>query len=310
MAGMSRIGAAASAVLLLLSFGAPSAVAQEAGEAAAAEAPVPMRDPNAVVARVGDYEITESDVELAAETFAGELANVPEDQRRSVMIDAVVNLQLMAQAAQKQGLDQTEEFARRVEFLRLQALRNAFIQEAVLEPMTDEDVQAGYQTLVVDTHNPQPTIRARHILVETKEEAEGIIEELNGGAVFEELATRSKDPNGQSGGDLGFFPRGQMVKQFEDVAFALQPGEVTKEPVQTQFGWHVIKVEETGVTEPPTFEQVEQELRSYLMRQRFETVIGELREESTVEIIAAPAMGAGGEEQPAAEEPASTENAQ
>ncbi len=312
MTFMSRIGAAASAVFLLLTVGAPFATAQDASEAPAAEAPAPMRDPKAVVARVGDKEVTEGDIELAREAFAAELSQVAPDQQRSVTIDAYINLELMAQAARDAGLDQTEAFEQRLEFLKLQALRNLFIQENLLGALTDEEVQAGYQSLVVETHEPKPTIRARHILVETKEAAEKIIEELNGGAAFEELAKQSIDPSGQRGGDLGFFPRGQMVKPFEDAAFALQPGETVEEPVETQYGWHVIKVEEQGVTEPPPLMQIEAELRSYLNRQKFEMLIAGLRDEYTVEMIAAPEAeaSAGGEEEPAAEEPASTDNAQ
>lgn len=302
MSPFGRIGAVASAIALLLLTAAPLSLAQEAPAAAEAEAAAETaRDPDAVVARVGDSEITEQDIAFATEAFAAELANVPEALRRSVAIDAVVNLELMAQAARAEGLHETEDYLDRLEFLQLQTLRNLYAQKAILESLTDADLSEGYQTLIVDRHTPEPMIRARHILVDTEEQAKTIIEELDGGASFEELATQSKDPSGQRGGDLGLFGRGQMVKPFEDAAFALKPGEVTAEPVESRYGWHVIKVEDEQMSEPPALEEVEAELRNFLIRQKFETAIAELRDTYVVEIIAQEAAAEDGQEEPAAE---------
>ncbi len=288
MPPIMRLGAAASAVVLLLAAGALSAGAQETTESNAAQAAQTPREPNAVVARVGGETVTEEDLRFAREAFEGELTNVPEAERRSVIIDAFVNMQLLALAARDAGLDDTEEFAARIEFFKLQALRNAYVRNAIVDGLSEEDLQQGYQTLVVEQHTPQQQVHARHILLETEAAAEQVIEELQGGASFEELAKQSKDPSGQSGGDLGFFGKGQMVKPFEDAAFALQPGEITEEPVESEFGWHVIRVEETRMSEPPAFSEVEPQLRNYLVRQRFETVLTELRDKYAVEIVGAP----------------------
>jgi peptidyl-prolyl cis-trans isomerase C len=296
-----RIGAAASAIALILSAGTLAVRAQEAtGESQELVAqPAAEPDPDAIVARVGDATITERDVKFAHEAFQGELANVPDAQKRGVVIDAFINMLLLAQGAEDAGLDQTEDFAARLEFMKLQALRNAYVRDAIMNGLTDEEMQNGYQELVVDQHEPKEEVHARHILVEKKEDAEKIIEQLKAGASFEELAKQSKDPSGQNGGDLGFFSRGQMVKPFEDAAFALEPGEITEEPVESQFGWHVIKVEEKRMSEPPTFDQVEEQLRNYLLRQKFETVIADLRDKYPVEIV--------GQEEPAADAPAEDE---
>jgi peptidyl-prolyl cis-trans isomerase C len=285
-----RIGAAASAIVLLLAVGALAVRAQQATEPPEEQvaAPAPAPDPDAVVARVGDVTVTEQDVKFAGEAFEGELANVPDAQRRSVTIDAFVNMLLLAKAAEDAGLDKTEDFAAKLEFLTLQALRNLYVTEAIMGGITDADMQEGYQTLVVGQHAPQEQVRARHILVETKEAADKVIADLKGGAAFEELAKQSKDPSGQNGGDLGFFGKGQMVPPFEEAAFALEPGEITEEPVESQFGWHVIRVEEKRMSEPPSLSEVEPELRNYLLRQKFETVIAELRDKYTVEIVGAP----------------------
>jgi peptidyl-prolyl cis-trans isomerase C len=294
-----KIGAAAaSAVVLLAAAGIPAVRAQDATQPQA-ELTAAAPDPAAVVARVGDTAITEQDLSIAREAFEGELANVPEEQKRSVMIDAFVNMHLLAQAAEDAGIDETEAFAKRLDFMRLQALRNEYVSEAVIGSLTEDELKKSYQTLVVEQHTPQEEVHARHILVDTQEAAQKIIEDVKAGGSFEEIAKQSKDPSGQNGGDLGFFGKGQMVPEFEQAAFALEAGQMTQEPVQTQFGWHVIKVEEKRMSEPPAFEQVEPQLRNYLMRQKFETVITELREKYPVEIV-----GEAAPEEPAAEAPA------
>ena len=269
---------------------APAADAP-AAEAPAAAAPAePPRDPKTVVAKVGEMTVTEREVSLAAEAFANELTNIPEQQKRSVLVDAVVNMKLMGLGAQAAGLDKGDEYTDRVEFLKLQALRNMYVEHAIVKEVSDAQLQEAYKTLVVDKHTPEEQIHARHILVDTKEAAEKIIADLKGGGSFEELAKQSKDPSGQNGGDLGFFGHGQMVPPFEAAAFALEPGQVTQEPVQSEFGWHVIKVEEKRMSAPPGFDEVREELRNYVLRQKFEQVIAALREKYPIEILDPTAM--------------------
>jgi peptidyl-prolyl cis-trans isomerase C len=281
----ARFGAAASALALSLAAGAVAVHAQDATESSQMEAAALAVDPATVVARVGDKEITEQDVQFANEAFGNELANVPPDQTRKVTIEALINLELAAQAARDAGLDQTEKFAHRLDFLTTQALRNAFIATIIDEGVSDDAMQAGYEELVVTPFEPTEEIHARHILVENKEDAEAIIEQLQDGASFEELAKQSKDPTGENGGDLGFFSSGQMVKPFEEAAFALEPGEITEEPVETEFGWHVIKLEEKRMSEPPSLSDVEPQLRDFLMRRKLEDKLAELRAQMDVEII-------------------------
>jgi len=257
------------------------------GSAAAAD---PARDPNAVVAKVGDQTVTEREVSFAEEAFSSELSQVPDEQRRGILVDAVINLKLMAQGARDAGLEQSEEFKHRVEFLTLQTLRNSYVEDAVVSKLTDAELQAAYKTLVFDQHKPEQQVHARHILVDTKEAAEKVIADLKAGGSFEELAKQSKDPSGQNGGDLGFFGPGQMVGPFETAAFALEPGQFTQEPVQSEFGWHVIKVEEKRMSEPPSLDQVQDELRNYVLRQKFDQVITALRDKYVVEILDPTAM--------------------
>jgi peptidyl-prolyl cis-trans isomerase C len=288
---MSRILKALSALsaALLMSIALAGAVrAQDAAPAqpeAPAATPAAPVDPDTVLAKVGDTTITQREVDLAKDAFANELANVPQAQQRSVLVDAVVNMQLLAQAAHDQGLDSSSEFDAQLAFLKLQALRNAYVDKTIVGSLTDAELQQGYQDLVVKGFKPEPQVRARHILVDTKEEAEKIIGELDKGAKFEDLAKQSKDPSGQNGGDLGFFGKGQMVPEFEQAAFALEPGQYTKEPVKSQFGWHVIKVEEKRMSAPPAFTDVEGQLRNYLLRQKFDTTLTALRDKYPVQIL-------------------------
>jgi peptidyl-prolyl cis-trans isomerase C len=268
---------------------AEAAPAEDAGTVetpapeAAAEAETP-RNPDDIVARVGDQTITEREITVAAEQFSGELAQVPEAERRSVLIDAVVSVKLLAQAAREEGLDQTDEFKARLAFNAEQALRNEYIERNIVPSLTDEEVQQGYQDLVVSQHQPQEEVRARHILVATEDEAKAIIEQLKNGTSFEELATQSLDQTGQSGGDLGFFGRGQMVPQFEEVAFKLQKGEVG-EPFQTQLGWHVIRVDDRRQSAAPPFEAVKDRVVAALIHRKAQQIAGDLRGKAQIEYI-------------------------
>ena len=261
---------------------APPAVSQPATPPAQGE---PARNPNDVVAKVGDTVITEQDVTIARQEFASELGNVPQNEQRGLLIDALVNMEMLAQAARDAGLDKAPAFEERLEFFEAQALRNLYVEQNIVNAITPEDLQGGYERLVRSEHKPQEEVHARHILVDTKEEAEKVIADLKAGASFEELAKQSKDPSGQNGGDLGFFGRGQMVKPFEDAAFALEPGAITEQPVQSQFGWHVIRLEETRMSEPPALADVEDQLRNFLLREKFQATLAELRAKYDVEIV-------------------------
>jgi peptidyl-prolyl cis-trans isomerase C len=300
----TKTRAAVLAAALLVAAGGLAVHAQDnqAAQPAPAAQPESARNPTDVVARVGDRAITEQDIDTARREFASELGRIPPEQQHSVLVDAIVNMQLFAMAAHDAGFDQTPEFAARLQFLQQQALRDVYVEKEIVGSLTPEELQKSYQDLVVAKFKPEEQVRARHILVDSEDEAKKIIEQLNGGAKFEDLAKQSKDPSGQNGGDLGFFGRGQMVPEFEQAAFALEPGKFTETPVKSQFGWHVIKLEEKRMSTPPTFEEVQDELKNHLLRQKFDAAMTALRDKYKVEIVggqpaAEPQGGAG--EQPA-----------
>ena len=260
--------------------------AQEAApakpDAAAQAKPV---DPNAVVATVAGKPITEADLALAEGELSQQFAQLPAEQRRAAALSAAIEIRIMAAKAVADGLDKDADFQRRAAFLQERALHGEVVEKEVVGKITDEELRARYDKEIA----AQPAvneIHARHILVKTKEEAEGIIKELDGGAKFEDLANKhTTDPSGKtSGGDLGWFGPGQMVPEFEKAAMALEPGSYTKEPVQTQFGWHVIKVEDKRPKQPPAFDEVKDQVRSAVLRDKYFALVKELRAAAKVEI--------------------------
>ena len=240
---------------------------------------------NKVVATVDGGEIRESDVIFMAEDFVSELRRVPEGQRRNILLGALVDMKLMAQAAEKDGLTDSEAFKTRMAFLRLRALRDAYVAAKVAGAISDADVQARYKKDTADFEAAEE-IKASHILVEKEETAKEIVKALDGGADFAELAKeKSTGPSGPNGGDLGFFTKGRMVKEFEEAAFALQAGSHTAVPIKTQFGWHVIKVEERRFQEPPAFDQVKDRIRESLMREKYLEAVEALKKNAKIEVV-------------------------
>ncbi len=235
-----------------------------------------IENADALVAMVGDEPITEADLAFAAEDMAQDLSQMPPEERRAFLVRILIDMKVMSGAAREAGMDQTEIFAQRQKYLEERALRRAYFNEAIAGAVTEEAARAEYDAFV-QQFEPQDEVRASHILVETEEEANQIKAELDGGADFAELAKEhSIDPGAANGGDLGFFGQGMMVKPFEDAAFALaNPGDVSA-PVQSQFGWHIIKLEEKRQSAPPSFEQVAPQIQNQLLMRSFTEKVDEL----------------------------------
>lgn len=248
------------------------------------DAVVPEIDPDAVVASVDGVTITEADLGYAAEDLAEDLASVPPQAQRAYLTSVLIDMKLMANAARADELQNSEEFQRRADYLIERALRRAYFVELAEQAVTDETIAAAYDTYLAD-NPPGDEVRARHILVESEEEALALVDELNGGKDFAELAQeKSTGPTGPNGGDLGYFTQGQMVPVFEDAAFSLEVGQISA-PVQSQFGWHVIKLEDRRPETPPTLEQIEPQLRQQLLLEGFETTLAGLRDVADIQIL-------------------------
>jgi peptidyl-prolyl cis-trans isomerase C len=292
-----------ASVLLAFSLVALGPLAVVAQDTPAAEAPAaPEVTPDTVVATIGEESITEADIAFAAEDLQQELAQMPPEDRKPFLLTVLIDMKVMAKAARDAQMDQTDIFKRRLSYLEERALRRAYFSERIATGVTDEAVQAAYDAFVAG-FQPQDEVHARHILVATKEDADAIKAELATGKPFEVLAMeKSTDPSAaQNGGDLGFFARGQMVGPFEDAAFALtEPGQIS-EPVQSQFGWHVIRLEEKRQSAPPTLDQLRPQLQQQVMFQAFEDSVGMLKAGMAID-IPDPALAEGVKRQ--SEEPA------
>lgn len=286
----SRLMALAGLLMAGTMFGlaAPAALAQDNGAAApATEAPAEAPaapTPDMVVATLGDQTITEADIAFAAEDLQENLQQIPPEQRRAFLVSVLIDMKLMAKAARDAGMDQTELFKRRAQYLEESALRRAYFGEKIASSITEELLQAEYDAYVA-AFEPQVEVHARHILVATKEEADAIKAELDGGKPFEILAMeKTIDPSGkQNGGDLGFFGQGMMVPPFEQAAYLMEPGDIS-DPVETQFGWHIIKLEEKRMTSPQPLQQLMPQLGQQAMAKAFNDALTTLRAATPVDI--------------------------
>lgn len=255
----------------------------EAPAAPAAEAPAAPAA-TTVIATVGDKQITEGDLTLAAEDIGQQLQQVPPDQQRAFLLSVLIDMKVMAEAARQNGLDQSDAYKSRLTFLEDKALRREFFAEKIANAVTPDTVKAAYDKFVAE-FQPAEEVHARHILVATEEEAKQVKADLDGGKPFEvEAMEKTTDPSGKNnGGDLGFFQKGQMVPEFETAAFALQPGQVS-EPVQSQFGWHIIKLEEKRQSAPPPFEQMQSQLGQQAIYDAYDAAVSEYKSKLAVEI--------------------------
>lgn len=281
-ASLARIGLAAG----LVALSSLPLAAQESAPAAQPAAPAAAAvDPNAVVATVNGQPITEADITLAEGDLGAQFGRLPPEQRRAAALSSIIEIRLMAAQAVTEGLDKAPEFQRQMAFLTQRALHGELVDKDVAGKITDEEIRARYDKEIA-AQTPVNEVHARHILVKTKEEADAIIKKLDGGEDFQKLANENTtDPSGKtSGGDLGFFGPGQMVPEFEKAAFALEIGAYTKEPVQSQFGWHIIKVEDKRTQQPPAFGAVKEQVKSLVIREKYIELVKKIRDGAKVDV--------------------------
>lgn len=236
-----------------------------------------------VVAKVGSAEVRQSEIDLAIAGLDPQLANLPPEQKQVAALSAIIDVKLLAADASKEGLENDATFKQRVAFLTERELHNAYFKKHVVDAITPEEVKARYEKEIAAIE-PQEEVRARHILVKTEQEARDVIAALDGGKDFAELAKEKSTDAASEGGDLGYFSKGRMVPEFETVAFALEKGAYTKEPVKSQFGYHVILVEDKRTQAPPPIEQVEPQVRQLIMRDKYVALLDAAKGAATVEI--------------------------
>lgn len=238
-----------------------------------------------VLATVDGQPITDGDVTAAAATLGAQLAQLPEDARKRAVLDRLVDMRVIASNAVKAGLDKTDAFKARMEQVRLQLLVNEFVKAKVEPAATEDAIKARYDK-DAKSYNPPEEMHARHILVKTEDEAKAVIADLLKGGDFAAIAKeKSQDPgSGAQGGDLGFFGPGDMVPEFEKAAETLKPGEFTKEPVKSQFGWHVIKLEEKRKQPVPALDAVHDQVKQAVVGETFSKMLEEMKKSAKIEI--------------------------
>src|SRR4051795_1493740 len=271
--GLRRgLAAAVTGCVALLLFGGLPLLAQEA---------------NPVLAKVNGAEIRQSDVALAEEELGPSLAQMDPATKKDNVLAFLIDMKIVAKAAEDKKVENSEEFKRRLAFTRNRLLMDSLLANEGKAATTDDAMKKVYDEASKQIVGEQE-VHARHILVETEDEAKAVADELKKGADFAELAKKkSKDPGASDGGDLGFFTKEQMVPEFSAVAFAMEPGKIS-DPVKSQFGWHVIKVEKKRSRKPPEFDQVKAQIETYVTRKAQADYVTKLREAAKVERMDKP----------------------
>jgi peptidyl-prolyl cis-trans isomerase C len=263
-----------------------------------------------VVAKVDGAPVHRSEVEAVVRTLPDQMRQMPMPMLYGMLLDRVIDFRLLSNEAEQQSMGDDPEVELALAQARAAVLRDFFVQQAIEEGTTEEKLRARYEQKKAEEGFAQEEVHARHILVPTEDEAKAAIEQLEGGADFAAVAQeRSAGPSGPQGGDLGFIRREQVVPEFGEAAFALKAGETSKQPVQTQFGWHVINVLERRNVEP-TLAELEPQLRQELAREIVTALVEDLRGEAEIERfnmdgspMAEPGAGQPGAGQPETEQP-------
>ena len=233
-----------------------------------------------VIAEVNGEKITLGDVQLYMSSKAA--TGAPADP--GTILNEVINRELIKQAALKAGIDKQPDFKKALEIQRTTLLVNAMLSKKLDKvDLSDAALKKEYDDQIKNM--PKKEYKARHILLKTEDEAKAVIKQLKDGADFVKLAKeKSIGPSGPNGGDLGWFKAGTMVPEFADAVAKMKDGDITDKPVKTQFGWHVIKLEETREVAPPSFESMKDKLRSIVANKAVQNYLSELHKNAKVEL--------------------------
>jgi peptidyl-prolyl cis-trans isomerase C len=240
-----------------------------------------------VIARANGVEIRQSDLALAAEEIGTNMPQMPPDQKRQYLVTYLADIVVLAQAAEQQKLPDNDDVKHRIQFERNKVLMETLLQKAGEAAQTDDAMHKVYDDAIKQMP-PEEEIHARHILVPTEDEAKAIEADLKKGADFATLAKeKSKDPGAADGGDLGYFTKDQMVPEFSDAAFKLDKGQIS-DPVKTQYGWHIIKIEDKRTKPTPAFDDVKSQISTYVAHRAQAELVDKLRKTATIERLDQP----------------------
>ncbi len=267
----------------ILAFASSAPAQTPDAEQAPAAGPAPAAGEDPVVAIVNGSPIHRTEVEEAARSLPEKFRQMPMQLIYGVLLDRVIDFRLLANEAERQDVANAPGVEAALERARRDVLRDAFVQQKIDEGTTDAKLHERYEQLKQSADFKKEEVHASHILLKSEDEAKAVIQELAAGADFATVAKqKSVGPSASNGGDLGYFTREQMVPEFAEAAFALEVGHVSSVPVQTQFGWHVIKVLDRRTSEP-TFAESEPRLRQDLAREIVTALVTDLRGGAAIE---------------------------
>jgi len=242
---------------------------------------------DAVVARVNGVDIRQSDLALAEDEIGANMPQMSPDQKRDYLVTYLCDVILLAQDAEKRKIADRNDVKHRIQLAHDKVLMDALLEDVGHTAMTDEAMHKVYDEAVKQMP-AEEEVHARHILVATEDEAKAIEAQLKKGADFAALAKeKSKDPGAADGGDLGYFTKEQMVPEFADAAFKLDKGQIS-DPVKTQFGWHIIQIEDKRIKPTPTFDEVRGQIETYVAHKAQAELVENLRKSATIERLDQP----------------------
>jgi peptidyl-prolyl cis-trans isomerase C len=238
-----------------------------------------------VVATVNGQPITESDLHFAENELGGEIANLPPEVKRRALAEYLIDNELFAKAAEEAKISATPEYEQQMRYLKRRVLRELYFDKTLKGKIGEDEARKIYTEKIAQL-KPEEEIEARHILVDSEEKAKELHAKIVAGADFAQLAKENSTDTGSKdqGGVLGYFGHGQMVPEFEAAAFKLEKGQVS-EPVHTNFGWHIIKVDDRRKKEPPSFAAVKDTILNSLVVRQAQDTATELRSKAQVEYV-------------------------
>jgi len=254
-------------------------------QAATAQDKQDKADDSKVVATVNGKAITEADMRMAENELGRELGNIPPEVKRRALAEYLIDNVLFADAAEAEKLGSTPEFENQMRYLRNRMLREQYFEKTLKSTIAEDEAKKIYDAKIAEL-KPEEEVAARHILVDSEEKAKELRAKIEGGADFAEVAKESSNDTGSkdNGGLLGYFGKGQMVPEFEAAAFKLKKGELS-EPVKTNFGWHIIKLEDRRRKEPPSFDTVKSTIMNSLVVKKAQEKSSEMREKAKLEYV-------------------------
>jgi peptidyl-prolyl cis-trans isomerase C len=241
-----------------------------------------LKDP--VVATINGQALHLSELEVAQQALPQQYRNMPMAAVFPALLDRIIDSKLVVQDGRKNKVTDDPAFKKRMQFVEDQVVQDFWLQKQIAAKVSPEKMKARYEERLKALPSEEE-VHARHILVATEDEAKAIIADLKKGADFDKLAKeKSTDKaSGAEGGDLGWFKKTDMVKEFAEAAFALKKGETTDKPVKTQFGYHVIRLEDRRQAPPPTFDEMSEQIREELARETVTAMLNELRAGAKIE---------------------------